>query len=84
MNRVTDRFIIAKVKRMQDAGMCIALDGQYGRWRVTTADEQKNLSPRASNREIADWLEAYEMGWEDGRVRGVSDMRHGREVIGGG
>lgn len=86
--RATDKLIKARVFRMQQRGMDVDLDGQYGRWRVTTREGSRDLSPRASNREIADWLEAYELGWMAGRDAGVeyavAEMRHGREVVDGG
>lgn len=49
---------------MIDRGMDLGLDGQYGKFRVTNKRGSINRSPRASNREIMDWLQAYEAGWD--------------------
>jgi len=79
--RVTDKQVTLRVERMQAAGMDIGIDGPYGRFRVTTRDGSRDLSPRAGNREILDWLDAFEQGWEAGTARTVDHMRHGREVV---
>lgn len=75
MERITDAIIQAKVHRMQQDGIDIGLDGQYGRWRVTTKDGSRDLSPRASNREIMDWLWAFYAGWEAGKAYQFGKMR---------
>ena len=79
--RVTDAKILGFVKRMQDRGMDIGIDGQYGRWRVTNREGGRNISPRASNREILDWLDAFRAGydeaWDKAYWAGVSDMHKG-------
>lgn len=67
MERVTDRQIERKVKLMQSVGMDVGLDGQYGRFRVTNRSEDRDLSPRAPNRQILDWLFAYEEGYWAGQ-----------------
>jgi hypothetical protein len=76
--RINDRMIHRKIERMQKQGMDVALDGAYGRWRIVNRQENYNLSPRVSNREIYEWLDAYEKGFDAGKARGESDMRHGR------
>lgn len=64
MNRVTDDMIKRRVARLQKEGMDVELDGAYGRWKVVSKDESRTLSPRVPNRQIWDWLEAFELGWE--------------------
>lgn len=63
MDRVLDRNIVACVERMQRAGMDVGLDGAYGRFRVSNRSGSCSLSPRVPNRQILDWLDAYEQGW---------------------
>lgn len=70
MERITDRVIKSKVEMMQRAGMDVDLDGQYGKFRVCNKAGSRHLSPRASNREIYDWLDAYQQGWAAGHNHG--------------
>jgi hypothetical protein len=63
MERITDAMIVRRVARLQKEGMDIGIDGQYGRFRVTNKSGGKELSPRVPNRQIMDWLDAFEQGW---------------------
>ena len=75
MERVTDKMITRRIELMQGDGMNVALDGAYGQFAVTTKDESRKLSPRAPNRQILDWLDAFAEGWRQhermDRARGV-------------
>lgn len=64
MVRITNKDIERRVARLQKEGMDVALDSQYGRFRVTTKQGNRDLSMRGTNREIWDWLEAFELGWQ--------------------
>lgn len=93
MNRVSDEMIKKRIARLQKEGMDVGLDGQYGRWRVTTKSGARNLSDRTPNREIWEWLIAFEEGWDqhnqvvkanlkanpmwDNFIKSVEEDRHG-------
>jgi hypothetical protein len=73
--RVYDREITQLVESMQKEGLDVGLDGQYGKFRITTKEGGRYLSPRADNRQILDWLWAYRDGFRAGveaaeKVRG--------------
>lgn len=62
-NRVTGKQIEAYVKRLRDSGCPIAINSMGTGWRVTTKNEERDLSPRLSPREVMDWLRAFHGGW---------------------
>lgn len=64
VDRVTDTHITNRIARLQKQGIDLGIDGQYGQFRVTNKSGSKNMSPRLPNRQIMDWLEAYELGWD--------------------
>lgn len=60
--RVLDRDIKGKVERMQIRGWDIGLDGAYNQYRVTNREGSAFLSPRIPNRQLMDWLDAFQLG----------------------
>lgn len=63
MERVKDSQITNRVARLQKEGCDIGLDGSFNQFRVTTKNGARDLSPRVPNRQILDWLDAFEEGW---------------------
>lgn len=64
---ITKKDVERQVARMQDEGMDVSLDWQYGRPRVMNLAESRDISPRGTRREIREWLLAYAEGWRAGR-----------------
>lgn len=84
MERVTDKKVIEFAAAMQRQGLDVGLDGQYGKFRVTNKEGSKNLSPRATNREVLDWLDAYRLGHDDAIREFRKALIHAvRELTGG-
>lgn len=82
--RVSDKQVRDMVANMQRQGMDVGLDGQYGKFRVTTKDESRNLSPRANNRTIYEWLDAYRTGWYELELaikRGRLTAQYGEGIV---
>ena len=71
--RITKDFVARKIDRMQRLGLDVALDGAYGKYKVTNRKENRNLSGRMSNAEVVSWLDAYEQGWEAHGKRAALD-----------
>ena len=65
--KVSKAQVHRKIERMQIAGMDVALDGAYGKYKVVNRKETRNLSGRMRTSETLYWLDAYEQGWEAGR-----------------
>lgn len=80
MERITDAMVLRLLKRLQDEGMDLGIDGQYGQFRVTNKDESRSLSPRGPKRMIYDWLFAFEAGFDAGKEFQFNKMR--KEVAG--
>jgi len=77
MYRVTDAFLHKQIERMRVEGMDVELDGQYGRFAICTVGGGRKLSPRASNREISEWLDAFRQGWDAAKT---IDAKHQLEM----
>lgn len=61
--KVKNSQVEERIARMRKAGYNVGLDRAYGNFRVETSGGNRSLSPRVSNRQIMDWLDAYEEGW---------------------
>lgn len=73
MQRVTTKQIEMRIVRLVREGMDLGLDGQYGQFRVTNKEGGTNLSPRVPNRQVMDWLDAFEAGYNAGYGQGHKD-----------
>lgn len=66
MAYTTLSILTQRISRMQKLGMDIALDRQAGtRCRITNGDGSRNLSPRGSKAQTDEWLDAFQIGWDE-------------------
>lgn len=63
------RETVTRISRVYGAD--IAVHWAYGRPRVTTKDEARDISPRLPMREMGIWLEGFEAGLEAKRPAAV-------------
>lgn len=59
-------------------GIDIAVNTNSAGWRVETIDGSRDISPRLTGKEMVDWLNAFETGYDMGKAAGINDMRKGR------
>lgn len=62
--RITKQFVARKMDRLYRMGLDVAIDGAYGKYKVTNRKGNRNLSGRMNNAETVNWLDAYEQGWQ--------------------
>jgi hypothetical protein len=74
---VTKTQLRDTVARLVRAGYNLSVNYAYGKPRIHTADEARDLSPRLPAGQIAHWLDGFEHGAAQGYERGV---RLGREA----
>lgn len=65
--RITQSMVRRYVERMQQRGLDVGLDWAYGAGKIESKDGGRSLSPRVPNRQLLDWLNAYEEGFTAGQ-----------------
>lgn len=60
--RTTKTMIRARVQGLKEQGCDIDVHWAYGRPRVTTADQTRDLSPRLPMGEMSTWLAGFQAG----------------------
>lgn len=66
-----------QVKRMQAAGMNVSLEKSNGLTAVYSKNGSRKLSMSGTRRQIGEWLDAFEQGFEAGEEHKFNEMRHG-------
>lgn len=78
MPRATRAQVKRRMLYLRGQGIDININTNANGYRAENVNGDRNISPRLSLREMIDWLEAFETGYEMGKEMAVSDMRKGR------
>lgn len=72
--------IARRVSYLNGQGIGIKVNTNAGGYRIEDADSNRDISPRLTAREMVDWLDAFETGYDIGKEAGVKTATHGTGV----